>query len=204
MNYLFFDTETNGKIKDFAIPLSRTSIDNFPRVTQLGYCIYSDSKDYLFNGDASLVAQFQTLIKPDGWEVPKEKFFIDNNMSTERCMAEGIPIKEALQKFTTALSFCDVLIAHNIDFDHPVLGAEMIRAGITGKKLLRICTMKSTVDFCQLNFNPKYNTYKYPKLEELHMKLFNEGIENAHDALGDVKTTVKCFFKLKTLGIIKV
>jgi DNA polymerase III subunit epsilon len=188
--YLFFDTETNGKAKDFNAKM--TDVDNWPRITQLAYSVYDKEQKLMFS--------VSTLIKPDGWVVPNERFFIDNNMSTERCEKEGMPIAIVLQRFVDSIQLCDFLVAHNIDFDYNVLGAEMIRAGIkANRRLERICTMKSTTDFCDIR-----NAYgaKWPKLEELHEKLFGTKPEVSHDALEDVNATAKCFFGLKRIGVL--
>jgi hypothetical protein len=40
------------------------------------------------------------------------------------------------------------------------------------------------------------------KLQELHMKLFDEYFEKANDAAADIDGTAKCFWKLKELGVI--
>ena len=53
--------------------------------------------------------------------------------------------------------------------------------------------MKSSVDYCQL---PGRYGFKWPKLEELYDKCFSEKLENAHDALVDVKATYRIFQKL--------
>ena len=54
--------------------------------------------------------------------------------------------------------------------------------------------MKESMDFCQLP--GQFGDYKWPKLQELHIKLFNKGFENAHDALVDVEATARCFFEM--------
>ena len=84
--YLFFDTETTGKALNFKAPAS--DLNNWPRITQLGWQLYDK--------DEKLISEKGVLIKPDGWVVPKEQFFIDNNMSTERCEEFGIPLAEAV------------------------------------------------------------------------------------------------------------
>ena len=186
MNYLFFDTETTGKIINWKAPISK--VDNFPRITQLGMMRYSDNR---------LIASHNFIIYPDGWTVPVEKFFIENGMSTDRCKEFGVPIRKALDQFLYEIANSDVLIAHNMAFDMPVVGAEMFRLGLKSSKILpKICTMQSSIKHCNL---PRL---KYPKLSELHFKLFGTEPEVLHDALQDVKTTAKCFFELKKLGII--
>lgn len=41
----------------------------------------------------------------------------------------------------------------------------------------KICTMESTTDFCAIK-GPR--AYKWPKLSELHYKLFSTGFDQAH------------------------
>ena len=60
--------------------------------------------------------------------------------------------------------------------------------------------MQSATDYCQL---PGRYGYKWPKLSELHQKLFDKDFDNAHNALADVEAMVKCFFEMKSRGILK-
>jgi DNA polymerase-3 subunit epsilon len=197
--YTFFDTETNGKIAgNYDAPLSIKNISNFPRITQICFQSYTE------NGE--LISEFHSLIKPDGWEVPKEKFFIDNNMSTERCEKEGIPIKDALILSIVLIRFStEYLIAHNMSFDQRVLGAEMIRAKKNlGYVVKKFCTMEAATQICKIP-RSKYGTdFKFPKLEELYFFLFNEKMDEAHDATWDVTATAKCFFEMKKRGLINI
>lgn len=188
--YLFFDTETNGKAKNFNAPV--TDLDNWPRITQLGWQLYDIEEKLINEGDY--------LIKPDGWEIPKEQFFIDNNMSTERCEEFGIPLKEALGYFIEDIYKAEYMIAHNLKFDVNVLGAELIRTDmLPNKKTKKICTMKESTEFCKIR---SFRGYKWPSLTELHVKLFDKEFDGAHDALDDVRATSRCFFELKKRGEI--
>jgi DNA polymerase III alpha subunit (gram-positive type) len=210
--YLIFDTETNGLPTKDGQPMK--DVNNWPRIAQLAWQMYDK--------DHNLVMSDCQLIKPDGWFIPKEenflnrgmnkadakknaKFFTDNNMSTERCEEYGVPIEEMLLPFIGAYKDSKYLIAHNIEFDYNVTGAEMYRAGLHAgpHKLTRICTMLGSRSFCRI---PGKNGvgFKKPRLEELYYFLFKEAIEDAHDAMGDVKTTAKCFFELVTRGIIRL
>lgn len=82
-----------------------------------------------------------------------------------------------------------------------IVGAEFLRNGmpnrISGKR--KICTMESATNFCAIN--GRYG-YKWPKLSELHYKLFKTGFEEAHNAAVDITATAKCFWELKRLGEI--
>lgn len=194
MSYLIFDTETTGKPIDYKAPMSR--VDNWPRVIQLAFNVYSESGE--------LISAYSYLIKPDGWEVPKEKFWIDNGFTTEGNEASGIPIAQALTSFLNASIDCHTMVAHNMAFDYPILGAEMIRAKISShNKLDRLCTMELGTDFCKLPGSYR-GKYKWPNLTELHTKLFGTAFDGAHDAGSDVAACAKCFFGLKERGVIPV
>lgn len=190
--YLFFDTETTGKPKSFNA--SFKDLDNWPRITQLAWQVY--------NSDGELFKSFSSLIIPDKWEIPKEKFFIDNNMSTERCKKEGIKIELALNNFLQEIENCKYILAHNLNFDLNVCASEMFRLGLFSiNKPIKVCTMLATTDIVQIPsaFN---NSFKWPSLTELHNFLFNCDFEGAHDALDDVNAMAKCFFELKKKGLI--
>ena len=168
---------------------------NWPRVTQLAWQLYSE--------DRCLLAESATLIKPDGWTIPKEKFFIDNGHSTERCEREGIPLTAALTLLVDGINNADLMVAHNLAFDLPVLQAEMIRTGINAaRKPAKFCTMVATTDVCKIP-NRRGNDFKWPKLEELHRFLFAYEFDGAHDALADVKALAKCFFALSDADLIQ-
>lgn len=188
--YFFFDTETNGLPKNWGA--SAEDVDNWPRVTQLCFAV--------FDKDGQLKHSFNSYIIPDGWTIPNEKFFIDNGMTDERCREQGIPIADAMEQFIAHRLENDHTIAHNIAFDGKIMRAEMFRLNrkeeFTAKKT---CTMKASTNYCALT-GPR--GYKWPKLEELHMKLFGCKFEGAHDAMNDVMATAKCFFELKRRGVI--
>ncbi len=194
MNLLFFDIETNGLPIDYKA--SYTDVDNWPRVIQLGW-ILTDENGQVIESRAN-------LIKPDGWMVPTEDFWKDNGHSNERNEAEGIPIREALMAFYAAKLHADVLVGHNLNFDHRILWAEFIRNGLEPRSgMTKICTMMKSTSFCRI---PGKNGkgFKWPKLEELYGVLFGKTLENAHDAMADITATKECFFELVRLGVIEL
>jgi len=195
---LFFDTETTGLPINWKAPVSL--VDNWPRVIQLAFVVYIVDE----NGEPQFVEEQETLIKPDGWEIPKQKFWIDNGYTTERSLESGFPIVPALEYFLEWANDCDYLVAHNMSFDANVLGAEMIRAGMKASKpLKKICTKIASTDYCRLP-QPNGNGFKWPKLEELHRVLFETDFEGAHDALNDVNATAKCFWEMVKRGLIEL
>lgn len=179
--YLFYDTETNG------LPRGGQQ----PRIIQLAFILMDENFEIL--------ESYCQLIKPDGWEIPNDKFWIDNGYSTETNIKNGIPIKDALINLVTNIERCTTMIAHNMAFDIPVIINEMQLSGISSvNKPLKLCTMKSTTEF--VDARNKNGGIKWPKLSELHIKLFGEDFDGAHDALEDVRATARCFQELTNLG----
>jgi DNA polymerase III epsilon subunit-like protein len=93
--------------------------------------------------------------------------------------------------------------AKGTGFDAKILAAEFLRAGlpkITPARQ-RVCTMLTSTKFCALP--GPYGT-KWPKLAELHRKLFNEDFAEAHNAAADIAATARCFWELRRLGVIQI
>lgn len=189
---IVFDTETNGLPANYKAPM--TDLDNWPRVVQLAWAV--------FNEEGQQVRGQQHIIKPDGWTIPEEAAAV-HGITQEVAEAEGAQIFSALALFLADYYDCHTLVAHNLDFDYRVLGAEMIRTGVkSGRRIGRkVCTMQASTDFCALPGN--YGKFKWPKLEELHEILFAEKFDGAHEAMVDVLACGRCYFELLKRGIIQ-
>jgi len=191
--YLFFDTETTGKPK--TRNASPSDLWNWPRIVQIAWVITDEQGNEIEADDY--------IVKPDGFDIPLDAVEI-HNITTERALNEGFPLQKVLSGFSMAINKAKLLIAHNINFDKPVTVAEYLRMELPHKlnEISTICTMLSSTNFCKIpGF---YDDYKWPKLEELHKKLFNSNFKDSHNASVDIKACVKCFFELKKRGIIKV
>jgi DNA polymerase III epsilon subunit-like protein len=119
-------------------------------------------------------------------------------------MHEGIELKTVLKLFGESQERASFLIGHNASFDGKIVRSGCYRVGIEPNltKMPTLDTMLLSTKFCQLPKPSGRGGFKWPKLEELHSTLFAVCHDNAHDALGDVIATKKCFFELKKLGII--
>lgn len=189
---LFVDCETTGKPIDYNA--SYTQVDNWPRVIALAFILCDEEGNVLHDGNY--------LIKPDGWEVPNEPFWIENGLTQEKNMAEGFPIEGVLLALMELKKEADILVAHNIRFDHRVIWSEFIRNGMTPKSgLHKICTMMKGTALCRI---PGKNGrgIKWPTLTELHTFLFGVAPEVAHDAGADVRACKECFFEMLKLGAL--
>ncbi len=189
--YLFFDTETTGLPKKWNAPV--TDVDNWPRLVQIAWQQYDN--------DGKRMSAKDYIIKPDGYIIPAEAAKV-HGITTERAEKEGVALQGVLEEFAALIAVADVLVAHNINFDEKIIGSEFIRGNIESGlfETERICTMKSSTDFCKL---PGNYGYKWPKLSELHIKLFQKDFEEAHDASVDIEACARCFWELKKLGIIQ-
>ncbi len=182
MKYLFFDTETTGLPKNFRAPY--TDLDNWPRVVQLSWLISE-------NGE--IIKESDNIIKVD-FPIPEQSAKI-HGITNAISEAKGRPLNDVLQEILTDIASVDFLICHNLSFDLAILQSELLRAGMNHEiNTQQFCTMKSSVDFCKL---PGQYGFKWPKLEELYHICFQEKLENAHDAMVDVKATFRCFNKLE-------
>ncbi len=191
MKYLFFDTETTGLPGNYKAPI--TDFKNWPRVVQLAYLIYDEQGNELKSKDI--------IIKPEGFTIPLAASNV-HGITTERAIAEGIDLQTVLKKFAEDINSVDILVAHNISFDEAIIGCEFLRNKLENPISLKrkICTMKSTTDFCRI---PGNYGFKWPKLSDLHIKLFGKDFDEAHNALADIRATADCFWELKRLKIIK-
>lgn len=186
--FLVFDTETTGLPKNWGAPA--TDVNNWPRIIQLGFI--------LFDEDGNDLIKFNELIKPDGWVMPTDKFWIENGFTHQENMEKGIPIALALRALQDALKQAHYKVAHNIRFDNNIVLAEMYRLGMTHQLFQfkkGICTMTRSTKLCNI---PKSHGggNKWPKLVELHKYLFNEDFDGAHDAFADVSATKRCLLEL--------
>lgn len=83
-------------------------------------------------------------------------------------------------------------------FDFKIISAEIIRQNLPlnlSENKIIYDTMHSNIELCKIK--NEFGYYKYPTLSELHLKLFENDFEGAHDAKNDVIATAKCFWHLR-------
>lgn len=194
MKILFFDSETNGLPIDYKA--SYTDVDNWPRVISLAWILADENRKVHAHG--------YDLIYPDGWEMPTEKFWTDKGYTQENNIAHGKKIADVLTLFLAAKQEADLLVAHNLNFDHRIVWAEFIRAGMEPRSgMNKLCTMMKGTSVAKIPA-AKGRGYKWPKLEELYTFLFRAQMENAHDAGADVRACMDCFYRMIDLGAISL
>jgi DNA polymerase III epsilon subunit-like protein len=194
IKYIFFDSESNGLPREPRLGVSFTS--NWPRMIQLAWIVTDE------NGN--VLKRQSHIIYPQGFNIiePIAKL---TRITTERAQREGVDLYSVLTEFMEDVNDAKLLIAHNIDFDKRVVGCELYRENMDYDSLLNksmVCTMQKSTNFCAIPSNGNHAGYKWPKLEELHQKLFGTTFSGAHDAMSDVEATRKCYFELKKKGIL--
>jgi DNA polymerase III epsilon subunit-like protein len=204
MKILCFDTETTGLPKKNEYP-SVTNIDEWPYIVQLGFILYdTDEHKIIIKHDFIVdVNENNVIISDESVKIHK----ITNTL----CKEYGLPIHNVLNCFLHCLHKCDILIAHNLEFDWKIINAEILRQLIKEnskleKKLIqnvpniiKYCTMKNSIELCKIETLNKYTGekyYKFPRQDELHKFLFNEVPNNLHNAFNDVLVCIRCFYKL--------
>ena len=190
ITYLFFDTETTGIPNDYNAPSSDT--DNWPRLVQLAWILEDET--------GTRIQSRNYIVRPEGFEIPDDAAKI-HGINTELANNEGYDLYYVINEFIEDLNVATNVVGHNVAFDKKILGAEMIRLGMKDEleKKKSYCTMQSSIDFCKI---PGKYGFKYPKLQELYRKLFDEDFEDAHNAMSDVEATEKCFWELRRRKLI--
>lgn len=195
---LFVDTETTGLPLDYSAPPSATSM--WPRLVEISWLLYDE--------DGNEVESASYIIFPSGFRIPEEAT-LKHGISDDRARSEGVPLEYVLRKFYGALCRAELLVGHNIGYDVAIIAAEFYRLTIPRGAIKRLlghpttCTMRSSTEFCALPKSfPGGGEYKWPKLEELHEKLFGEVFTGSHRAAADVAATARCYFELRRQGIV--
>lgn len=209
MKIIIFDTETTG------LPKSRQSLvtntEEWPHIVQFSYIIYE-----LTTNQIEVVSDHIIKLEED-INIPEESSKI-HGITKEISNEKGVSIKEVIDRFIVDLSDCELLIAHNLEFDMNVLIVELIRMNryaellednvsinfnnTAYEKIINIkkyCTMKETEKKCNIKAvsqtGKEYT--KYPTLGELHYYLFRSYPKNLHNSLNDILICLRCFYMLQ-------
>lgn len=189
MKTLIFDTETSGLPSSYKASFS--DISSWPRIVEIAWII--------LDGSLNPVGSSSYIVRPEGFKISAGASNV-HGITTEKAITDGSPLRYVMACLAEDLSDVDILVAHNIDFDYPVVNCEFVRIKMPssfGRKQ-RYCTMRSTTELCHI---PGMYGPKWPKLEELYRFLFSRPFSEAHRAMNDVKATTECYLELARRGI---
>jgi len=181
---LFLDTETSGKAN-----FNKGYSYEQPWAVQLGLILSTEARIY---------AEISLIIHSDRRHIEKAALEVHgiNTNTADNC---GVSQKTACFIFLELLLNCNTLVCHNVNFDRLIAAHMLYTSGFEAEANYLMgtdsyCTMDMGTNLCKL---PHYGgKYKWPKLNELYMHLFNDTFEGAHDALVDVRATRKCYYKM--------
>ncbi len=183
---LFFDTETTD-LPDFK---KQATDPSQPHIVQLAAI--------LIDHTGLVLAEINLLVKPDGWTInPKAQAV--HGISIERADKFGLKLGTVIKLFLALADRADLLVAHSYDFDEKMIRRELhhmsepeLAEAFRSRK--NHCTMKQGTPLCKIP--SARGGFKWPKLQELHQFLFGVGFDDAHDAMADIRATVRVYFQM--------
>ena len=190
MRILIFDTETSGLDPQWNV------------ILQLSYQIV-DSDSW-----TTLKSVNHYFSWPENKARVTQEAIAINGLTEEVLSSKQLSNrKTAFEEFVTDKDSCDLLVAHNLEFDKNFIIASCREEGVKYANSgwsKSYDTMKRTTSFCQI---PKAwgNGYKWPKLTELADCLYIDYSNiPLHDSAGDVELTKLCFEGIVANGLYNI
>lgn len=190
MRVLIFDTETSGLDPQWNV------------ILQLSYQIV-DSDTW---NSIKIVNHFFPW--PENKARVSEEAISVNGLTEEVLQGKQLSDrKTALEEFVKDKDSCDLLVAHNLEFDKKFIIASCREEGVKHASsgwLQTYDTMKRTTRFCQI---PHWygSGFKWPKLTELADRLYIDYSKiSLHDSSGDVELTKLCFERIVAEGLYRL
>jgi DNA polymerase III epsilon subunit-like protein len=209
MRILVFDTETTGLPKSKI--MNPDTLNLWPYTVQFSYVIYDTNLN-------DIVVSSDKIVKlKDGITIPEDSIKI-HGITNEIAQKNGINIESIINEFFSHLRNVDLLVGHNVSFDINMIKVELLRliyeAKIISENEVKeckynlhfltnykniCCTLQESIDLCNIKAIDKFGKEytKFPKLLELHQKLFESVPNNLHNSFNDILVTLRCFMKLK-------
>jgi len=183
----------------------------WPHIVQFSYIIYDISDNDV------CVTEDNIIRVADDVEISQESAAI-HGITNEISKSGGVDLNQVLSGFFGALKNVDMLVGHNISFDINVVVVELLRIIYNQSNTVPVdellsyktylhmlnnyqnihCTMQNSIDMCAIKVMSKngreYN--KFPKLSELHQKLFDSMPNNLHNSLNDILITLRCYIMI--------
>ncbi len=192
MKIFVFDTETTG------FPQRNEGLEKQPHIVQVAGVLWDIDGA---TGAVTELGRINEMVKPPV-SIPFGASQVHGIY--DRDVADKPPFSSVVDAFLKMANGADAVAGHNVSFDEEIVSYELKRLGMDGWWHPRqvICTMRSSTEYCKLE--GRGFSWKPPKLNELHRKLFGEFFSDAHDAMRDVEATAKSLAELVRLGVVKL
>jgi len=210
MIILVFDTETTGLIKTTTI--AHYELDSLPYIVQFSYLLYDTEKSFIEKISDDIIKIPEKIV------IPEE--CVNIHGITKGMTLKGKDVGKCLLEFAKSYSQADVIVGHNLSFDINMVKTELMRTiqnskGITHlldynnllyslnnppKNKTYFCTLQNSIVLCNIksiNKRTGKEFIKYPRLMELHEKLFSCSPKNLHNSLNDVIVCFRCYYMLE-------
>jgi DNA polymerase-3 subunit epsilon len=210
MRVLVFDTETTGLPETKII--NPDTLNKWPYIVQFSYIIYdTDLNEIVEVKDFIVKVPIDVIISQESVNL--------HGITNEISAVKGITIEEVFNEFFFSFKNSDKIVGHNISFDINMIKIELLRiiyfnrTNISNEEIKLCkwnlhyltnfknisCTLQDSIELCNIKAVNKFGkTYlKYPKLIELHQKLFETTPNNLHNSLNDILVTLRCFMMLQ-------
>lgn len=209
--FLFFDIETTGLLAAKKKDIDFRKSEQFPHIVQISWQLHEYE-----NEKYTTITDCDYIVKPDKYTISEESIKIHGISHTE-ALEKGALAADVYKFFIRDLSKHPntILVCHNIEFDVTILFYHIYKIykkefnGFLNKKVPCICTMLDSVNYCKLPSVSKFikpsDPYKYPKLSELYVKLFEKSPSGQlHNSKYDVECTIQCFQSLMNMGLLNI
>jgi DNA polymerase III epsilon subunit-like protein len=194
---LLIDTETNGLPKNRFAPISMT--EAYPAILQISWSLFTLSgKELTHESSRDITVALDPSVP---WD---EGAAAIHNISEKEARSGVSPI-HAFTELSAVLASADMVVAHNLSFDKPVIRAAAYACGLKTlwpESIQELCTMRETRDLCRLP-SQRPDAYKLPKLNELYAFLYGQPYDISGNVLHTSKSDVDCLAKCVSMLLQK-
>ena len=213
---LFYDLETTGLVntqrntapEECYPDYKDLTKYNTARIVSIGWLYI---KEFNYDCEIKIDNISECIIKPNGFIIPNESIKI-HGITNECAINNGIRLKKILKKIGKIIKSCDYIIGYNVYYDINILLSELHRKkrNLTINKILKLKEEKNIIcigQIASMNAKPsgwlKRFNYQMPSQVNVYRQLFNEELENAHNAKSDVLGMIKIIFWIYKNVLIK-
>jgi DNA polymerase III subunit epsilon len=157
----------------------------------------------------TVVTQWDMVIKPNGWTIPKEMTEI-HGITTEKALEVGVNEGIAVEIYLMAWKKAGFLLGFNPAFDRRIMRIAMLRHGMTRPAIeavekkrvidvMHICTSLCQIPPSDAMMATGRRTFKTPNLGQAVQMLLGRRHIGAHNAIDDLDATLELYWLTQDL-----